>query len=64
MVEPLDAHWTHRIELSEREEAYESQIVLGIRPRVRFPRPPDVALSPYGISWHLLALLDRTKFSE
>ena len=64
MVEPLDAHWTHRIELSEREKAYEFQIVLGIRPRVRFPRLPDVTVSPYGTSWHLMALRDRTKFSE
>ena len=31
---------------------------------LRFPRPPDVEVSPYGTSWHLLALPDRTKFSE
>jgi hypothetical protein len=26
--------------------------------------PPDVAVSPYGTSWHLMALQDRTRFSE
>jgi len=30
----------------------------------RFPRPPDVTVSPHGTSWHLMALPDRTKFSE
>ena len=32
--------------------------------RVRFPRPPDVTVSPHGTSWHLMALRDRTKLSE
>ena len=26
--------------------------------------PKYVAVSPYGTSWHLMALPDRTKFSE
>jgi hypothetical protein len=41
MLGLLDAHWAHRIELSEAEESLEFQIVPRIRAWVRFPHSPD-----------------------